>query len=156
MRKSIGSVLALAGVFVLVFTAVAAAQPGRMHHRGGFGGPMDIDRLAAVLSLTKEQQTQVQQLREKTKAALEPLFQEHRQLGEAVRTAQESGADATTVGNAAIAAHEHREKMRAVREQHETELEAILTPEQLARWEALKEARKLRHSPVPGLDPEDD
>lgn len=156
MRKSIAPVLALGAVFALLLAAAATAQPGRMHGRRGFGGHLDPDRLADYLSLTEAQKTQVQQLREKTKATVEPLFQEHRQLREAVRTALENDADAATVGKAVIAAHEHREKMRAVREQHEAELEALLTPEQLARWQALKDARKMREPSIPGLDPEDD
>jgi Spy/CpxP family protein refolding chaperone len=156
MRKSIAPVLALGAVFALLLAAAATAEPGRMHGRRGFGGHMDPGRLADYLSLTEAQKTQVQQLREKTKVAIGPLFQEHRQLAEAVRTALENDADAATVGAAVIAAHEHREKMRAVREQHEAELEALLTPEQLARWQALKDARKMREPSVPGLDPEND
>lgn len=156
MKRLITPVLALGSVFALLLAAVATAEPGRMHGRRGFGGHMDPDRLASYLSLTEAQKTQVEQLREKTKLAIEPLFQEHRQLTEAVRTALENDADAATVGAAVIAAHEHREKMRAVREQHETELEALLTPEQLSRWQALKDARKMREHSVPGFDPEDD
>lgn len=156
MRKSIIPVLALGVVCALLLAAVAMAQPGGMHGRRGFGGHMDPDRLADYLSLTEAQKPQVQQLREKTKLAMEPLFQEHRQLAEAVRTALESKADAATVGTAVIAAHEHGEKIRALREQHETELEAILTPEQLERWQALKETRRRMPPSVPGLGPDGD
>ena len=162
MRKSIFSSLALGAVVALLLSAAASAQPGRMHGHGrhGFRGHMDADRLATVLSLTDAQKTQVEQLREKTKAAMEPLFQEHRQLREAVQTALENDADAATVGAAVIAAHEHGEKIRAVRDQHETELAAILTPEQLERWNALKDTRKRMRPSVPGLghhsDPDND
>jgi len=152
MKKSIVRALALGVVCVLVLAAAAMAQPGRMHGRG-FGGHMDSDRLATYLDLTDAQKAQVEKLQEKTKTALEPLFQEHRQLAEAVRTALESKADATTVGTAAIAAYEHGEKIRAVRDQFETELEALLTPEQLTRWQSLKEARKMMPPPIPGLGP---
>ena len=151
MKKSIAAVLALGAVFALLLAATAMAEPGRMHGRRGFGGHMDADRLADYLSLTEAQKTQVQQLQEKTKVAIGPLFQEHRQLAEAVRTALENDADAATVGAAVIAAHEHGEKFRAVREQHEAELEALLTPEQLARWQALKETRRMRRPPGPWL-----
>ena len=152
MRKSIVPVLALGAVFALLLAAVANAGPGRGHGRRGFGGPVGADRLAQYLSLTDAQKAQVEQLQEKTKQTLEPLFEEHRQLAEEVRTALESGADAATVGTAAIAAHEHREKMRAVREQHEASLKAILTPAQLERWEALQDARKMRGGPGRGFD----
>ena len=151
MKRSIVPALAL-GACVLLLAAAAMAQPGRMHGRG-FGGPMDPDRLATWLDLTDAQKAQVEKLQETTKTTLEPLFQEHRQLAEAVRTALESHADATTVGTAAIAAYEHGEKIRAVRDQFETELEALLTPEQLTRWQSLKEARKRMPPPIPGLGP---
>jgi Spy/CpxP family protein refolding chaperone len=103
---------------------------------------MNVERLAEYLSLTAAQKTQVEQLREKMKTAMEPLREEHRELAEAVHTALENGADATTVGTAVIASHQHREKMRAIHEQYDGELEAILTPAQLSRWNALKDARK--------------
>lgn len=149
MKKTIVSALALGAFLALLVTSVASARPGgRMHGRGG---PMNVDRLADYLSLTEAQKTQVEQLREKTKAAAEPLREEHRSLVEQVRTALDSGADAATVGAAVIAAHEHGEKMRAVREQHDKELEALLTPAQLTRWRALKDARKAMRSPIPGL-----
>ena len=152
MRKSIAPALALGAVFALLLAAAAMAQPGRMHGRG-FGGRMDPDRLASYLSLTEAQKTQVQTLQEKTRAAIEPLLQERRQLAEAVRTALESKADAATVGNAVIAAYEQGEKIRAVHDQLETELEALLTTEQLSRWQALKDARKMMPPPIPGLGP---
>ena len=46
------------------------------------------------------------------------------------------------MGAAVIAAHEQREKMRALHEQYDGKLEAVLTPAQLSRWNALKDARK--------------
>jgi Spy/CpxP family protein refolding chaperone len=156
MKKSIVPVLALGTVCALLLAAAATAQPGRMHGPRGFGGHMDSDRLADYLSLTGAQKTQVQKLQETTKAAIEPLFQEHRQLAEAVRTALENKADAATVGAAVIAAYEQGEKIRAVRDQFETELEALLTPEQLTRWQALKDARKMMPPPIPGLGPAGD
>jgi Spy/CpxP family protein refolding chaperone len=152
MKKSIAPVLALGAVVALLLTTAAMAQPGRMMH--GPGRFMDPDRLAEYLSLNETQKIQVQKLQEKTKQAMEPLFQEHRQLAEAVRTALESNADATTVGNAVIAAWEHGQKIRTVHEQFEAELEKLLTPAQLSRWQSLKEARKMMHPPIPGLGPD--
>lgn len=151
MKTPIVRALTLGVAGVLLLAAAAMAQPGRMHGRGF--GPMEPDRLATYLSLTEAQKAQVEKLQEKTKTALEPLFQEHRRLAEAVRTALESHADAATVGTAAIAAYEHGEKIRAVRDQFETELEALLTPEQLTRWQSLQEARKMMPPPFPGFGP---
>ncbi|HKH43138.1 MAG TPA: periplasmic heavy metal sensor [Thermoanaerobaculia bacterium] len=149
MKKSIIPALVLAVLCSLSAAFVATAQPGRMH--GGHGGPMDLDRLAEYLSLTAAQKTQAQEIREKTKQAIEPLFEEHKQLVEQVEAALESNADAATVGAAVIAAHEQGKKIRAVHDQHDAELEAILTPAQLSRWRALKDARKMMHPRIPGL-----
>lgn len=150
MKKTIAPALALAALCALLLAAVATAQPGRMRGHG-HGGRMNIDRLADYLSLTEAQKTQAEQLRDKMRQSLEPLFEEHRRLAEEVHAALESNADAATVGAAVIAAHEQGKKIRAVHEQHDAELEALLTPEQLARWRSLKEARKLMPPPIPGL-----
>lgn len=142
LKKNTIPALALGALFALSIAAAATADPGRMrgHHRG----PMDVDRLARFLDLTAAQKTQVQQLQERTRESLEPLFTEHRQLREQVRSLLDSNADATTVGKAVIAAHQQGDRIRAARDQHEAELEALLTPEQRERWSALKEARKER------------
>lgn len=148
MKKSTVPALVLGVLCALSIAAGVSAQPGRMH---GHRGPMDLDRLAEYLSLTAAQKTQVQEIRENTKQAVEPLIEEHKQLVEQVRAALESNADAATVGAAVIAAHEHGKKLRAVHDQHDAELEAILTPAQLSRWRALKDARKMMPPPIPGL-----
>jgi hypothetical protein len=82
---------------------------------------------------------------------MEPLIEEHRQLADQVRTLLESKADAATVGNAVIAAYAQGEKIRAAREELDTEIEALLTPAQVSRWRTLKDARKMMHPPIPGL-----
>jgi len=153
LKKSIVSALTIGALCALSIVPVAMAQPGRMHGsmHGGPGGPMDADRLATYLSLTEAQKTQVQQLQEKTRQSMEPLFQEHRQLMDQVQTALENNADAATVGAAVIAAYEQGKKIRAVHDQHDAELEALLTPDQLTRWRSLKDARKMTHPPFLGF-----
>jgi len=158
MKKSlITPALVLGAILSLLLGVAASAQRGPgMRHHGRHGGMMDADRLADYLSLTAAQKTQVEQLREEMKAAMEPLREEHRELAEAVHTALENKADATTVGNAVIAAHEQREKMRALHEQYDGKLEAVLTPAQRSRWNALKDARKAMRPRFHGDDePED-
>jgi Spy/CpxP family protein refolding chaperone len=150
MKKSIiAPALVLGALFSLLIAAGAMAQrgPGRHHGHGGHRGLMNVDRLAEYLDLTAAQKTQAEQIREKMKTAIEPLREEQRELFEAVHTALENNADATTVGTAMIAAHQHREKIRTLHEQYDAELEALLTPEQLSRWRALKEARKAMRPP---------
>lgn len=159
LKKALAPALVLGALLSLLLSVAATAQrgPGMRHHGpGGHGRHMDSDALAEYLSLTAAQKTQVEQLREKMKTAMEPLREEHRELAQAVHAALESNADAATVGAAVIAAHEHREKIHALRDQHDTELEAILTPAQLSRWRALKDARKAMRPGFPGDEPGED
>lgn len=146
MKKSIiAPALVLGALFSLLLAVGASAQrgPGMRHHGpGGPRGLMNVDRLAEYLDLTAAQKTQAEQIREKMKTAIEPLREEQRELFEAVHAALENNADATTVGTAMIAAHQHREKIRALHEQYDAELAAILTPAQRSRWNALKDAHK--------------
>jgi Spy/CpxP family protein refolding chaperone len=151
MKKSIVSALILAALLGLSAFA-ATAQPGRMHGGPGGGPMMNIDRLADYLSLTAAQKAQVQQLHEKLKQTVEPLFEEHRRLADEVRAALDANEDAATVGAAVIAAHEQGKKIRAAHDQFSTDVEAILTPAQLSRWRALQDARKMMHPPIPGVD----
>lgn len=160
MKKSIiAPALVLGALLTLLLAVGATAQRGpgmRPHGHGRHGGPMNVDRLAEYLDLTAAQKAQAEQIRERMKTAIEPLREEQRELFEAVHTALENNADATTVGTAMIAAHQHREKIRALHEQYDAELEALLTPEQLSRWRALKDARKAMRPRFHGDDePED-
>ncbi|HBL26342.1 MAG TPA: hypothetical protein DD490_05855 [Acidobacteria bacterium] len=148
LKKTLAPALLFCALCGLTAAAPATAQPPfgggpRLH-----GGPMHPEALADSLDLSETQVTQVEKIHAKTRAALEPLLAEQKTLGEAVRAALDNGEDAATVGAAVIAAHEHRQKIRALHEAADGEIEALLTAEQLTRWQALKAAR--RHMP-PGV-----
>ncbi|HEV2844142.1 MAG TPA: periplasmic heavy metal sensor [Thermoanaerobaculia bacterium] len=135
--------LVLTAFLALVALPFAAeAQPGR--------APGDVLRnpraLARYLRLTPAQIETAKGLQQELKAAVEPLRETQKSLREALRA--ELGAaspNACEVGEAALALHDNREKIRAEIEEFDDKLSAILTPAQLARYEALKEtARQLR------------
>lgn len=141
MKKTTLALIAL--VMLTTAAAVARGPEGDGGHRGG-ARMMNVERLAEYLSLTDAQKTQVEQLREQLKQTTEPLREEQKRLREAVETALDNKADAATVGAAVIAAHDNREKLKAAFEQHGAELEEMLTPAQVTRWRALKDARELQ------------
>lgn len=96
--------------------------------------------LARYLQLTPAQVTQQQQLVQALRADVEPLLQEQKTLREALRDELAAATpNACEVGAAAIAVQENREEIRAARQEFDQAFTAILTPEQRARYEALKE-----------------
>lgn len=127
---------------LLLATAAAGAQPGQFRHdrdeRRGHRG----ERLTQELGLSDSQQAAAKQLHEQLRETMKPLHEEQRALHEQVETALEQGADAATVGNLVITAHQKRQAMRAAREEYEADFAALLTPEQLAKYETLKEKRE--------------
>ena len=126
---------------VLAFVLLAlplAAQPPR--------GPRDPGEilhnprlLARYLRLTPDQTTATQKLAVDLKAALDPLHQQEQKLRDAFHTAVSApNANPCDVGQAALAVHANQEKIKAALDDFDTRFSALLTPEQLARYEALK------------------
>jgi Spy/CpxP family protein refolding chaperone len=121
-----------------------AHGPGREHRRGMGFGPGGHD-FAARLGLSEQQQAQVKAIREKNREALEPLMDDTRRAHEAFREALEAGnADATTVGQAALAMRAAQEKLHNAHKAVFEQIKAVLTPEQLAK---LEQERGRRHGP---------
>lgn len=108
---------------------------GRPHDGGRPGMRNPEERLAhlkEVLGLTPEQESKI---REIFKAEGEKMRAEH----EANKgTRPEPGAG--------------REKMRAEREKVQAAIKAVLTPEQVTKWEAMKKERHDHGQPQPGAD----
>jgi Spy/CpxP family protein refolding chaperone len=137
IRRSTLTLTALLALLLLPFAAEAAGRQPR--------DPGAILRnpraLAAYLRLTPQQVTTAQRLAAELKAAETPLLQAEKPLAEAYRNLIEAASpNPCDVGQAALALRANREKIRAARENFDTQFSAILTPEQLARYEALKAA----------------
>ena len=100
--------------------------------------------IARYLRLTTGQAQTLNQLWQDLQAGVEPLREQGKQLREALKgELQAEPANACEVGAAALAVKANGEAIRAEFEEFDTKFSAILTPEQLARWEALKEASRL-------------
>ncbi|HEX7183386.1 MAG TPA: periplasmic heavy metal sensor [Thermoanaerobaculia bacterium] len=102
--------------------------------------------LARYLRLTPEQLAAFRQLRQELQNTVEPLREQQRDLREQLRDQLEaSSPDACAIGETSVDIHELGEQIRAAVEHFDEQFSAILTPAQLARYEALKElARQLR------------
>ena len=143
-----GSMAAVVGAALAALGWVAIAQA-----QGANGAPRDREvgpgfgpgRLAEELGLNDEQRTQLEALHSKQRETMKPLMDTARQAHDAFRQALEAeAADPATVGQAAIAMHAAEKKLRAAHQAAFEEMKSILTPEQRAKLEQLRE-RGPRH-----------
>ncbi len=136
---------ALIALLAVPFLAAAAKAPQN---------PADIlhnaRALARYLKLTPEQIATTKDLLDDLHATTKPLYDQIEPL-EAQRRSQLDAAnpDACTVGATVVKIDGLRDKIRDAREDFDTAFSAILTPAQLAKYEALKDLLK------PGDDEED-
>ena len=100
--------------------------------------------LARYLKLTPDQVTAAQQLQASLRATLEPLRASEKQLREALRAEVEAATpNACETGAALLAVRANEERIKDALQDYDDQFSALLTPEQLARYEALKEAARL-------------
>ena len=101
-------------------------RPGsRGHHRGGFRGRGGLARATKVLDLTGDQQSALAAFREESRQA-------HREIRNQVR-------------EGSLTREEARPLLEAQRTARQAALADILTPEQLAQLEELRNARRHKH-----------
>jgi Spy/CpxP family protein refolding chaperone len=166
-RTRLGVSLTAALAVLVLAPALALAGPGRSGagRDGGFGlgegvfgpGPFaagaegegpggglpPLPRLAFFLDLTADQVTQAQAIFDAAQAEIQPLREAQRPLSEQLRAALDAAEpDPAAVGALVIDLHANRQAIHAVLEGALDEFEAILTPEQLERFEVLRDARR--------------
>jgi Spy/CpxP family protein refolding chaperone len=130
------SVLAL----LLLAPLAAQAAPARPDPEQLFRNPR---ALARFLKLTPEQAATFKQLYSQLQQTLKPLREQQKALYEELQAQlDQENPDPCAVGATQIALYEGREDIRAAFETFDEAFSAILTPEQLAKWNALKEALK--------------
>jgi len=129
--------LALAGGLAL--PAVGRAEGYGMH--GGMG--MHGRHLADSLNLSADQQASAKKLRDDMRAKAEPLFQQARQQWQELQTLLDGAhPDAAEVGAKAIAAHNTREQLRALRQDFDTKFSALLNADQLQKFQKFQSMRQ--------------
>ena len=146
IRRNLCFATALAAVLLL--PALAAAAP-----RGGFDPAAVLHNpraLARYLRLTPAQVEQQKALLAALKAEVEPLREQQKPLQESLREALQAGSPvACEVGALLVDIDALGDQVRAAHEEFDVAFSAILTAEQLARYEALKELAR-PHGPPPG------
>jgi hypothetical protein len=126
----------LVTLLALPFAAEAQRDPGAILH--------NPRALARYLRLTPDQVTAAQALQADLRADLEPLRANEKQLREALRAELDAATpNACEAGQALLAVRANEEAIKDVLEEYDRQFSALLTPEQLRRYEALKEAARL-------------
>ena len=153
---SLAAGMAIAASALLL--APAWGQPGGFGGPGGarFGGGSGLgdsefgeclhtrrtERLADFLELTDEQIASWEAQQEATRAQLEPLREESQANRQELRDLLEGDApDATVVGQTVLDGKALREQTQAIHEAAKADFEALLTAEQLERYETFQELR---------------
>ena len=139
MRRRLSVATALFALLALPFLAEAAKRPGN---------PGDVLRnpraLARYLKLTPAQLETTKQLVKTLHDTTRPLYQQIEPLAEQRRNQlDEASPDACAVGETVVRIDALRDQIQGAREDFDEAFSAILTPEQLAKYEALKDAVKI-------------
>jgi Spy/CpxP family protein refolding chaperone len=135
---SLGIAVALAGAG----RARADAQDGSANGRAGRRGEF----LARYLGLNEEQQASWKSLHEQHQTDMQPMRDEGRDLHQKLKeTMNAPSPDPAAVGTAMLALKQHREKVEAAEKAFRDQLEALLTPDQKAKFEALSAAHGFGH-----------
>ncbi len=138
-RRRLSIAATLFAILTLPLLAEAAKRPGN---------PGDILRnaraLARYLKLTPAQIETAKQLAQTLHNTTKPLYQQIEPLAEQRRSQlEEASPDACAVGNTVVEIDALRDQIRDAREEFDEDFSAILTPEQLAKYEALKDAARI-------------
>jgi Spy/CpxP family protein refolding chaperone len=126
-----------------------AAAVGGLHH----GMMMHHFAAMKALNLTDEQKASAKQLMQEMKAKSAPLWQAQRALAQQYRAALAAESpDAAAVGKIAIQMHENRQQMKPVMQEFHQKFQALLTPEQQTKFQALQQSHHFQHDSLPRPD----
>jgi Spy/CpxP family protein refolding chaperone len=137
-RRAASLLAAMTAIAAILLALPLTAQPPR-----GPRDPAEILHnprlLARYLRLTPDQVTASQKLFTDLKATLDPLRQQEQTLRDAFQAAVAApNANPCDVGQAALAVHANGVRIKAALDDFDQKFSALLTPDQLARYEALK------------------
>jgi Spy/CpxP family protein refolding chaperone len=135
---------------ILTFIVITAAS---LFAQGRPPGPppgalAGIDPLVAYLNLTADQKAAWDAARKEFDTAAQPLFDKQRDADEALHTALDAkSADACSIGTQMLAIRAIGDQIHAAHDALEAKLEAMLTADQKAKYEAFEAAAQLLRGP---------
>ena len=134
MKRITTIALALTIVTTVVF---AQEKPPQFMKRGmGPGG----EGLASVLGLSADQKTQWDAIHQQLGASIKPLFMQHRAAEEKLQSLVEAPTpDAAAVGTQFLAMRAIDKQIQAAHEATKQKIDAILTPDQKAKFDSIHE-----------------
>jgi len=145
--------IAIALSLALVATLAFAQEPRKifMHGPGMEGG----EGIVSALNLSTDQKVQWDAIHQQLEASMQPLISQHRAAEQQLNAAANaSNPDATSVGQAYLAMRAVDKQIKAAHESTKAKIDAILTPDQKAKFDAIHEgmghdgpgmAMKMRH-----------
>jgi len=117
----------------------AAAATAGSQHQAMFEA--HLQKMAQKLNLTQEQQASAKQLFQDMKAKVAPIHQAQQALHTQLKAALAvPNPDAATVGQVVIQIHQNRAQLKPVMEAFHQQMEALLTPDQLAKFKQMQAA----------------
>lgn len=134
-----GLTLALLAATVLSAQPVGPEGPGPRPPHVGPGAPPEA--MARLLGLSEQQTGELRAILEEQRPVREAHQKKMRENRKRLEEALEGGADATTVGEIAIEGHRLREQGRSLHEAADEAIRALLTKEQLAKFDAMRALR---------------
>lgn len=138
-RKILFSLIA---ALVLVTGAALAGEHFKQAMGHGGGGPRMMHGgigFAEELDLNDEQKEAAKQIHEEIWAKAEPIMKQHHQQFEEIHALLDAGnANATEIGQKAIAAHASMKQIHTLHEEGMERFKALLTEEQKEKLETLE------------------
>jgi Spy/CpxP family protein refolding chaperone len=98
-----------------------------------------LRRVARILELDEDQREAVKALLAEHREKITLLMNDIRESAGSVRELVENEASAEEIGERVKSLHQFRRELRELGEEIQTEFEALLTEEQLLKYEAIKE-----------------
>src|SRR5579864_1007528 len=150
---ALAATLALLAVPALALSAQADAAATPAQHEAMFA--MHLQKMAQKLNLTEEQQATAKQLFQDLKTKTAPIHQAQQALGTQLKAALAvPNPDAATVGQVVIQMHQNRAQLKPVMQAFHQQLEALLTPDQLAKFKQMQASHPaFGHHRGVGTDP---
>ncbi|HEV7672278.1 MAG TPA: periplasmic heavy metal sensor [Thermoanaerobaculia bacterium] len=140
MQKKRLVVLGLAALAILFAVAPVRAQEEGGDNKAIAEFIQHPQVLVRALHLTAAQTATLRTLATAARTAIRPIGNEIKDLSEQIRTALESAnPDACAVGALLVSRHGKYEDVEALLQGFDDDFSAILTPDQLTRYEALKD-----------------